>query len=89
MVGPQAQVREASAGFVLPVDGLPEELQPILEILPLQMLAYEITLARGQDPDAPQGPGQGDGDPLRRRTGGRGPAETGRWARRAPSGRGR
>ncbi|WP_236240025.1 SIS domain-containing protein [Streptomyces sp. CC228A] len=54
VVGPQAQVREASAGFVLPVDGLPEELQPILEILPLQMLAYEITLARGQDPDAPR-----------------------------------
>ncbi|MFG3494932.1 SIS domain-containing protein [Streptomyces sp. NPDC047928] len=54
VVGPRAQVEAASAGFVLPVDGLPEELQPILEILPLQLLAYEITIARGQDPDAPR-----------------------------------
>lgn len=34
--------------------GVPEELQPILEILPLQQLAYEVTIARGQDPDAPR-----------------------------------
>ncbi|MDT9680757.1 SIS domain-containing protein [Streptomyces sp. TRM76323] len=54
VVGPQAQVEAASAGFVLPVDGVPEELQPILEILPLQLLAYEVTIARGQDPDAPR-----------------------------------
>jgi glucosamine--fructose-6-phosphate aminotransferase (isomerizing) len=54
VVGPRAQVEAASAGFVLPTDSLPEELQPILEILPLQMLAYEVTLARGQDPDAPR-----------------------------------
>ncbi|MFJ8692260.1 SIS domain-containing protein [Streptomyces roseolilacinus] len=54
VVGPRAQVEAASAGFVLPVDGLPEELQPILEILPLQLLAYEVTIARGQDPDAPR-----------------------------------
>ncbi|MGW7417597.1 SIS domain-containing protein [Streptomyces sp. NPDC054863] len=54
VVGPKSQVEEASSGFVLPTDGVPEELQPILEILPLQMLAYEITLARGQDPDAPR-----------------------------------
>lgn len=26
----------------------------ILEIIPLQLLAYEVTLARGQDPDAPR-----------------------------------
>ncbi|QDY78954.1 SIS domain-containing protein [Streptomyces qinzhouensis] len=54
VVGPAPQVAAASAGFVLPVDGLPEDLQPILEILPLQLLAYEVTLARGQDPDAPR-----------------------------------
>ncbi|MEE1735257.1 SIS domain-containing protein [Streptomyces sp. BE147] len=54
VVGPKAQVAAASAGFVLPTAGVPEELQPILEILPLQMLAYEVTLARGQDPDAPR-----------------------------------
>jgi glucosamine--fructose-6-phosphate aminotransferase (isomerizing) len=52
--GPHAQAGAASAGFALPTEGVPEELQPILEILPLQRLAYEITLARGQDPDAPR-----------------------------------
>ncbi|MFF3262701.1 SIS domain-containing protein [Streptomyces sp. NPDC002932] len=54
VVGPKAQVRAASAGFVLPTAGVAEEVQPILEILPLQMLAYEVTIARGQDPDAPR-----------------------------------
>jgi glucosamine--fructose-6-phosphate aminotransferase (isomerizing) len=54
VVGPQAQVDAASGGFVLPTAGVPEELQPILEILPLQKLAYEVTIARGQDPDAPR-----------------------------------
>ncbi|MBW1597124.1 SIS domain-containing protein [Streptomyces sp. JJ38] len=54
VIGPKPQVDAASAGFVLPVDGVPEELQPVLEILPLQMLAYEVTIARGQDPDAPR-----------------------------------
>ncbi|MEO3749252.1 SIS domain-containing protein [Streptomyces sp. B6B3] len=54
VVGPQAQVAAASAGFALPTEGLAEELQPVLEILPLQMLAYEVTIARGQDPDAPR-----------------------------------
>lgn len=54
VVGPRAQVDQASAGFVLPTDDVPEELQPVLEIIPLQLLAYEITIARGQDPDAPR-----------------------------------
>lgn len=54
VVGPAPQVEAASAGFVLPTEGVPEELQPILEILPLQLMAYEVTIARGQDPDAPR-----------------------------------
>ncbi|MEU4495036.1 SIS domain-containing protein [Streptomyces sp. NPDC023998] len=54
VVGPRPQVEAASAGFVLPTEGVPEELQPVLEILPLQRLAYEVTIARGQDPDAPR-----------------------------------
>ncbi|MFD8076634.1 SIS domain-containing protein [Streptomyces sp. NPDC059718] len=54
VIGNQASVDAASAGFVLPTEGVAEEVQPILEILPLQMLAYEITIARGQDPDAPR-----------------------------------
>lgn len=54
VIGPAAQVEAASAGFVLPMEEVPEELQPILEIIPLQLLAYEVTVARGQDPDAPR-----------------------------------
>ncbi|MDJ1135552.1 SIS domain-containing protein [Streptomyces iconiensis] len=54
VIGAQAEVDRASAGFALPTDGLAEELQPIVEIMPLQMLAYEVTIARGQDPDAPR-----------------------------------
>ncbi|WP_353944653.1 SIS domain-containing protein [Streptomyces sp. HUAS MG91] len=54
VVGPEAQVARASAGFVLPTAGVAEEVQPVLEILPLQLLAYEVTIARGQDPDAPR-----------------------------------
>ncbi|MFI1395075.1 SIS domain-containing protein [Streptomyces sp. NPDC020681] len=54
VIGPAPQVSASSAGFTLPTEGVPEELQPILEILPLQLLAYEVTIARGQDPDAPR-----------------------------------
>ncbi|QHF97021.1 SIS domain-containing protein [Streptomyces sp. NHF165] len=54
VIGSQEQVERASAGFALPTEGLPEELQPVLEIVPLQLLAYEVTMARGQDPDAPR-----------------------------------
>jgi glucosamine--fructose-6-phosphate aminotransferase (isomerizing) len=54
VVGPRLQVAAASGGFALATGRLPEALQPVLEILPLQKLAYEVTLARGQDPDAPR-----------------------------------
>ncbi|MEE4543244.1 SIS domain-containing protein [Streptomyces sp. V4-01] len=54
VIGPQPQVDAASHGFALPTGRLPESLQPMLEILPLQKLAYEVTIARGQDPDAPR-----------------------------------
>lgn len=53
VVGSEQHVSGASAGFVLPA-GVPEEVAPILEILPLQQLAYEVTLARGLNPDAPR-----------------------------------
>ena len=35
--------------------GVPEHLLPILEILPLQRLAWRLALARGRDPDRPRG----------------------------------
>jgi glucosamine--fructose-6-phosphate aminotransferase (isomerizing) len=41
----------------LPVatDGVPEELNPVLEILPLQQLAWRLAVDRGTDPDRPRG----------------------------------
>ncbi|MCL7382043.1 SIS domain-containing protein [Streptomyces sp. 35G-GA-8] len=54
VVGSRPEVEAASSGFVLPTDGVPEELQPILQIMPLQLLAHEVAIARGQDPDAPR-----------------------------------
>ncbi|MET8828310.1 SIS domain-containing protein [Streptomyces sp. NPDC004610] len=54
VIGPADRARGASAGFVLPTEGVAEEVQPVLEIIPLQLLAYEVTIARGQDPDAPR-----------------------------------
>ncbi|GAA3741674.1 SIS domain-containing protein [Streptomyces tremellae] len=54
VLGPAEAAATASAGFVLPTEGVAEEVQPVLEILPLQLLAYEVTIARGQDPDAPR-----------------------------------
>ena len=39
---------------VLPA-GVPAELRPVLEILPAQLLAAEVAVARGFDPDAPRG----------------------------------
>ena len=53
VVGSREHVAGASAGFVLPA-GAAEEVAPILEILPLQQLAYEVTMARGLNPDAPR-----------------------------------
>jgi glucosamine--fructose-6-phosphate aminotransferase (isomerizing) len=35
--------------------GLPEELLPVLEILPLQQLAWRLAIDRGSDPDRPRG----------------------------------
>ncbi|MRX42145.1 SIS domain-containing protein [Agromyces kandeliae] len=35
--------------------GVPDELVPVLEILPLQVLAAELAILRGSDPDRPEG----------------------------------
>ena len=40
--------------MVLPA-GAPEELSPLLEILPFQLLALHVAVERGGDPDAPRG----------------------------------
>ena len=46
--------RAAGAHVVLPA-GAPEELSPLLEILPFQLLALHVAVERGGDPDAPRG----------------------------------
>ena len=42
-------------GLAVACDGIPEELLPVLEILPLQRLAWRLALDRGVDPDRPRG----------------------------------
>ncbi|WP_246136476.1 SIS domain-containing protein [Leekyejoonella antrihumi] len=64
MVPVLERIEEAGADVlrVGPADGLPvvtdgvaEELFPVLEILPLQQLAWRLSLDRRQDPDRPRG----------------------------------
>lgn len=52
-----AHVLRVGVGADLPIaaDGLPDELLPIIEILPLQRLAWRVALDRGVDPDRPRG----------------------------------
>jgi glucosamine--fructose-6-phosphate aminotransferase (isomerizing) len=45
----------SAAGMPIASDGLAEELLPVLEILPLQRLAWRLALDRGVDPDRPRG----------------------------------
>jgi glucosamine--fructose-6-phosphate aminotransferase (isomerizing) len=42
-------------GLPVATDGVDETLAPILEILPLQQLAWRLALDRGGDPDRPRG----------------------------------
>lgn len=45
--------REIDEGLALP-DGIPPWLAPIVEILPAQLYAYHLTVARGLDPEHPR-----------------------------------
>ncbi len=45
----------APDGLPVASAGLPEELLPVLEIMPLQQLAWRMALDRGVDPDRPRG----------------------------------
>ncbi len=40
--------------MTLAPDGIPPWLAPIVEILPAQLYAYHLTLARGLDPEHPR-----------------------------------
>lgn len=52
--GDASRAPSAAATIWLP-DDVPEDLAPILQIIPLQQLAYAMAVARGYDPDAPRG----------------------------------
>jgi glucosamine--fructose-6-phosphate aminotransferase (isomerizing) len=54
VVGGPSSLDLATAAFVLD-DGVTEELAPVSSIVPLQLLALEMALARGHDPDRPRG----------------------------------
>ncbi len=49
-----AEIPDAAVRFALP-GGVPEEISPLLQILPLQLLALHLAIGRGEDPDAPRG----------------------------------
>lgn len=53
-IGAAAAVGSCTTGFALP-DGVPEQLSPLLEILPVQQLALHLAVARGGNPDTPRG----------------------------------
>ena len=57
LAGRHASVLRVGAPDGLPVvlDGVDESLAPIVEILPLQQLVWQLALERGGDPDAPRG----------------------------------
>jgi glutamine---fructose-6-phosphate transaminase (isomerizing) len=53
-VGSTDAITQFTAGVPLPA-GIPEELSPLVEILPFQQLAHHLAVIRGEDPDAPRG----------------------------------
>lgn len=48
-------VEMGTVGMDLGCPDVTEELHPVVDIIPLQLLALEMALARGFDPDAPRG----------------------------------
>jgi glucosamine--fructose-6-phosphate aminotransferase (isomerizing) len=53
-VGSGPALERLASRITLP-GGIPEDLAPLLEILPLQQLALQLAIARGGDPDKPRG----------------------------------
>jgi glutamine---fructose-6-phosphate transaminase (isomerizing) len=52
--GDEVGARTASGEAALPLPRVAEELSPVLEILPLQRLAWHVAVSRGADPDRPR-----------------------------------
>lgn len=53
-VAPSGLAPHATVRLALP-SGMPEDLAPVVQIVPLQRLAAHMALARGLDPDSPRG----------------------------------
>ncbi|HLQ00067.1 MAG TPA: SIS domain-containing protein, partial [Candidatus Limnocylindria bacterium] len=54
VVSPGDQLAKESSDHVIEVPAAPELMSPILEIVPLQLLAYHIAVRRGCDVDQPR-----------------------------------
>lgn len=55
LTGTVKRLDGARDGLSIASSGVPEELLPVLEILPLQRLAWRLALEHGVDPDCPRG----------------------------------
>lgn len=53
VISDSAAARNIDRGLALPAD-VPEWLSPLIEILPAQLYAYHLTVARGLDPERPR-----------------------------------
>jgi glutamine---fructose-6-phosphate transaminase (isomerizing) len=53
VISDAAEARDLEEGLALP-EGIPPWLAPIVEIVPAQLYAYHLTVARGLDPDHPR-----------------------------------
>jgi glucosamine--fructose-6-phosphate aminotransferase (isomerizing) len=53
VISDASAAREIDEGLPVP-DGIPPWLAPIVEILPAQLYAYHLTVARGLDPEQPR-----------------------------------
>jgi glucosamine--fructose-6-phosphate aminotransferase (isomerizing) len=55
VLGGQQAAGMGTFSYDLRCSGIPEDLHPVVDIIPLQQLALEMALARRLDPDAPRG----------------------------------
>ena len=53
MISDVSAARDIDEGLAVP-DGIPAWLAPIVEIVPAQLYAYHVTVARGLDPEHPR-----------------------------------
>ncbi len=54
VIGPEDPRLRLNADHLLPLPQAPAELTALLSVIPLQLLAYRLSLARGIDPDFPR-----------------------------------